>query len=40
MPSLDRDAREWECTNCGYVYDPDVGDPVPLASAVPDLIFS
>jgi len=40
MPSLDRDAREFECTNCGYVYDPEVGDPthgIPPGTAFQDL---
>lgn len=21
------DMEKWECTVCGYIYDPDVGDP-------------
>lgn len=32
--------EKWECTACGYVYDPAVGDPengVPPATAFEDL---
>jgi rubredoxin len=32
--------EKWECTACGYVYDPEVGDPennVPAGTAFADL---
>lgn len=32
--------EKWECTACGYVYDPEVGDPennIPAGAAFADL---
>jgi len=34
------DGMEWECTACGYIYDPAVGDPgsgIPPGTAFEDL---
>ena len=35
-----RPIEKWVCTQCGYVYDPDVGDPehgVPPHTSFPDI---
>ena len=32
--------QKWQCTVCGYIYDPDVGDPersIPPGTAFEDL---
>ena len=39
-PAEDVVLEQWTCTCCGYVYDPDIGDPehgVPPGTAFDDL---